>query len=568
MTPAPTDENPPPGTVPGSYTLNSQGYAEDQPIQLSPGTYPFVAHYAGDISYSASTSPTVPITITKAPTTTTLTGLPSSSVGGNVPLTMTVNTQSYGAAPTGTVQLLNNGAPFGSPYVLVGTPYSPSTGAYASGKENTLASLPPGTDSITVQYSGDTNYAGSTSAPATITVTDFGLSFNPSSINISAPGQSETSTITLTPLGGFTGTVTLNCSTTYDGISCTISPSSVNLSGSSAVTATLTISTTGPVNAVLPAPSRRAPPSFRLLIGWPWLLPGLLALATLASLATARRRAAGLLFATALLVVGVWAACGGEAGGGGGSTPPPPAPLISLSPTSLTFGQQMTGTTSAAQTVWLANAANSPATLTTSSITFGGTNPGDFAQANHCGSNILPSYTCQFNVTFTPTAAGSRAASLIIADNASGSPQTVSLTGTAVAPATTISLSPSSLTFGPENRWATSAAQTVTLSNTGNGLLSISSMTFGGAGFGQTNTCGTSVAAGANCAINVTFTPPGEGPWSASLSIVDNASGTPQTVSLSGTGLPPVTPPGTYYCFFDALSGSDQHNVLLTINVQ
>src|SRR5208337_5108926 len=73
VSPAPTDQNPPRGTVPGSYTLNSQGNAEDQFMQQTPGTYNFVASYAGDNSYTASTSPTVPVTITLAPTTTTLT---------------------------------------------------------------------------------------------------------------------------------------------------------------------------------------------------------------------------------------------------------------------------------------------------------------------------------------------------------------------------------------------------------------------------------------------------------------------------------------------------------------
>jgi subtilase family serine protease len=252
VSPAPTEENPPKGTIAGSYTLNSQGYAEDQPIQLSPGTYPFVASYAGDNSYTASTSPAVPITITPAPTTTTLTGLPSSSVGGYVYFLATINTYSNGVAPTGTVQILINGASFGSAANVSGWPFSPSTGAYATAKGGFALFLPPGTDSITVQYSGDTNYAGSTSAPTTITVTDFSLSFNPSNISISAPGQSGTSTITLTPLGGFTGTVALSCSTTYEGIFCTISPSSINLSGSSAVTAALTVSTTGQVNAVVP----------------------------------------------------------------------------------------------------------------------------------------------------------------------------------------------------------------------------------------------------------------------------------------------------------------------------
>src|SRR5208337_3630638 len=364
-----------------------------------------------------------------------------------------------------------------------------------------------------------------------------------------------TSTITLTPLGGFTGTVYLNCSTTNYSISCAISPGTFNLSGSTAVTATLTISTTGPANAVLPAPPRKVPPSFRLLIGWPWLLAGLLALATLVSLATARWRPAGALFATALLVVGIWVACGG----GGSSLPPPSAPIASLSETSLKFGQQGTGSTSAAQSVMLSNTGN--ASLSISSIALSGTNSGDFAQTNNCGTSVGAGANCTINVTFTPSATGSRGASLTITDNATGSPQTLSLTGTGVS-APAVSLSPQSLNFGQENMGLTTAPQTATLSNTGNAPLSISSIALGGvspAEFAQTNNCGSGVAAGANCAINVTFMPNGTGTWSASLSIADNASGAPQAVSLSGTGVPPVTPPGVYGVNLTGYSGNDFH---------
>ena len=568
VTPAPTEQNPPPGTVPGSYTLNSQGYAEDQPIQLPPGTYPFVANYAGDNSYTASTSPTVPITITPAPTTTTLTGLPSSSVGGNVSFSVTINTQSYGAAPTGTAQLLNNGAPLGSPYYLTGTPFSPSTGAYATGSANINASLPVGTDSITMQYSGDTDYAGSTSTPATITVTDYTMSANPTAFTISAPGQSGTSTVTLTPLNGFTGTITLSCLTGFLGVNCTISPSSVNIVSSSAVTATLTVTTQGPVNSVSPAPLRRVPPTFPLPVGWPWLLAGLLALATFMSLAAARRRAPGWLFATALVVVGVWAACGG--GGGGESTPAPtPTPAVSLSPTSLTFSSQTMGTTSAVQSVTLSNTGTASLSITSVGLT--GTNPGDFSQTNTCGSSVASGANCAISVTFTPAAVGSRSASLAITDNATGSPQTVSLTGTgAQAPA--VSLSPQSLTFGQENIGLTTAPQTVTLSNTGNALLSISNIAIAYIGqwtdFNQSNNCGSSVPTGANCTISVTYSPHVTGSVQSALAITDNASGTPQTVSLSGTGVPPVTPAGTYWVDVDGFGAGYTHATQLSVTVQ
>jgi len=142
-------------------------------------------------------------------------------------------------------------------------------------------------------------------------------------------------------------------------------------------------------------------------------------------------------------------------------------------------------------------------------------------------------------VTFTPAASGSRTASVSITDNASGSPQTVSLSGTGTGTAALVSLSPTSLAFGNQSVGATSAAQTLTLRNAGNAALSITSLALTGSNasdFDQSNTCGSSLAAGANCTIAVMFTPSVTGSEAASLSIADNASGSPQTVSLSGAG--------------------------------
>jgi hypothetical protein len=570
VSPAPTEENPPAGTVAGSYALNSQGYAEDQPIQQTPRTYSFMASYAGDNSYTASTSPTLPITITKAPTTTTLGELPSTVIGGVSSYsccTIIVNTQSSGDAPLANVQYLINGnteQPIGGD--LCEIPGAASS--YASLQFcGTPPNLPLGQSTVVAQFLGDGNYLASTSAPVTVTVTDFSVSVNPTNVNISAPGQSGTATLTITPLSGFTGTLSVTCGpySAAPGISCTSSTSSLNVTGTSPVTATLTITTTGGTSAAPPVPQRRAPPSFRMRVEWLWLLAALLALATLVSLAMARRRPVGWLFASSLLVVGVWAACGG----GGGSSAPAPAPIVSFGPPSLAFGQEPEGSTSAFLSTLLSNTGN--AVLSISSIAVTGTNAGDFAQTNDCLSSLAPGANCSFNVTFTPTAAGSRSASLAITDNAGGSPQTVSLTGTGVAPASTVNLSPSSLTFGQVGVGLTSVAQSVTLSNTGTGVLSISSITIGnvnppyGTPFAQTNNCGSSVAAGANCTISVTSTPPETGLYSASLLITDNAYASPQTVGLSGTG---VTPPGIYSFYVMTAIGSVSHTVPLTVTVQ
>jgi len=437
VSPAPIDGNAPPGTVPGSYTLNSQGYAEDEPIQQTPGQYNFVATYAGDNSYTASTSPTVPITITKAPTTTSISGVPSSPVSaGQVTVTAVLTTQSNGGAPTGTMQLMNNGAPMGSPTAVFGTAYSSS--GYATAQATFYEFLSAGNYSLSVQYSGDANYASSTSAASAATVYDFSLSVNPSSLNISAPGQSTQSTISITPEYGFALATNLTCTVPPDtGLTCTIAPSSLNVTGSSAVTATLTVNSTG--NSSLKPLMRQPqlPSALRLPAGLTWLLVGLLALATLTSLAVARRRPAAWLFVTALLVVGVWVACGGGGAGNGGGGPPPPVPAVSLSATSLNFGTFALGSSSPFQTVTLTNSGT--ATLNLQTVGVGGADYVDFSpnsQDTCFNAAVAPAGTCVYTVAFAPQAPGPRSAVLTFNDNAANNPQTVTLSGTGVQPPT------------------------------------------------------------------------------------------------------------------------------------
>ena len=128
----------------------------------------------------------------------------------------------------------------------------------------------------------------------------------------------------------------------------------------------------------------------------------------------------------------------------------------------------------------------------------------------------------------------------MFADNAAGSPQTVSLSGTGIAPA--VSLSTTSLSFGSQAVAITSAAETVTLTNTGSAALSITNLAVVGADLGDfieiANTCGGSVAAGGVCTIGVTFTPSASGERTATLSITDNAPGSPQTCEPFGRGKP------------------------------
>lgn len=219
-----------------------------------------------------------------------------------------------------------------------------------------------------------------------------------------------------------------------------------------------------------------------------------------------------------------------------------PTPSVAFSQSSVNFGAAVIGTTSPATTITLTS--NGTADLTISQISITGTNAGDFSQTNNCPATLTISSTCTVNVTFAPTASGMHTASLTVADNAQGSPQSIALTGVGqTTPAPLVSLSPASLTYSLQNVGTTSAAQTVTLTNYGTAALSISSIALSGtnaADFAQTNTCPGSLAAGGSCTISVTFAPTASGTRSANISITDNAQGSPQSAALSGTGVSPI----------------------------
>jgi hypothetical protein len=206
-------------------------------------------------------------------------------------------------------------------------------------------------------------------------------------------------------------------------------------------------------------------------------------------------------------------------------------PLVVLNPSSLNFASQAVGTNSPTQTVTLTN--TGVATLTITSIT----TTGDFSATNTCGNSVAAGSRCSIIVTFTPTTTGTRTGTVSIVDNAAGSPQTVSLTGTGIAPV--VQLLPASLTFATELVGSSSPSQAVTLTNTGAATLSVSSISITEANvtdYLQSNNCGASVAVRASCTINVVFHPVARGPRSAVLSVSDDAAGSPQTVTLSGTG--------------------------------
>lgn len=201
--------------------------------------------------------------------------------------------------------------------------------------------------------------------------------------------------------------------------------------------------------------------------------------------------------------------------------------VVSLAPASLAFPGTPVGVSSAPQTVTLMNQGN--ASLSISSILVSG----NFAQSNNCGTTVPAAGSCTLSVTFTPAAAGPLTGSITFIDNANGSPQVIPLTGSGLD--ALVSLAPASLSFASTPVGVSTAAQTVTLMNQGNTSVSILSIQISG-DFAQTNNCGTSLAPATNCAFNITFTPASSGNRSGSLTITDNAAGSPHMVGMSGAG--------------------------------
>lgn len=225
---------------------------------------------------------------------------------------------------------------------------------------------------------------------------DFLIAAKPLSPPTVAPGNSGSSTVTLTPINGFSGAVTLSCTGLPSGASCSFSPSSLNGSG----TSTLAISTA----SSMPVGS------------YPVVVTG---------------SSASLTHSVAVTLT--------LAISSGATT-------ITLAPRTVVFASQAMGVTSSAQVVELSNTGAAP--LTISGISTIGANIGDFAQNNTCGSGIAAGASCQISVTFTPAGMGARTAAVSVTDNGTGSPHMVTLTG--AGPDFALSLgSPLSATVSP-----------------------------------------------------------------------------------------------------------------------
>jgi len=136
---------------------------------------------------------------------------------------------------------------------------------------------------------------------------------------------------------------------------------------------------------------------------------------------------------------------------------------------------------------------------------------------------------------------GTESAALSVTYKGSG-PLSLPLSGTGTHQSNTVTLTPSSLTFGAQLVGTTSPSQSATLTNTGNQQISVSQIA-ATAPFGQTNNCPSTLQVGSSCQINVVFMPTDKGTVNGTLSVSDNAIGSPQQVQLSGTGTTVVLSP-------------------------
>ena len=332
------------------------------------GTAEIYTPAAGVVSGVAPTISTFPSTLNSPSTNNSLSGAQLNGLSEN---------NAYGDDYQGATNY---------PLVRLTQVSSPNNVYYATTHDETTHSIAPGTAVTTLfdmptgmisgQYTLSVVANGIASAPVTVSVAataDFGLTASPSSVSV-AQGGTSPSTITVVPVNGFSGSVNLNASGLPSGVTAVFNPNPTSTTSTLTFTASAT-ATKGTSTVTVTGTS-------------------------------------GALTHTTTISLTVTAGSG---------------PIVTLTPTSLTFPKKAVGVTSASKKITVKNTGN--AILNISGIT----SSGDFALATSpkpCGSTLAVGKTCKIAVTFTPTQTGTRTGNVTITDNAPGSPQQVPLTGT------------------------------------------------------------------------------------------------------------------------------------------
>jgi hypothetical protein len=481
------------------------------------------------------TAGTLPITVTP---------------GNSTTLTVTFTPRVAGTR-TATLMIADNAGTSPQTVALSGTATAPgvSISPPAVNFGSQLVSQAQGVSQpVAISNTGNGNLVISAVTVAGANASDFSATAGTLPVSV-APGSSANVNVTFTPtatgLRAASLSITSNADSSPNAVALSgtgtattanIYPSTLNLGNSpvntTSATQYVTVSNTGGANLVVSSIAISGTNAADFSYSW-MTLPATISPMGLSAIAvTFTPSATGSRTATLTITDNATGSPQVVALIGNGTTP-----AIGLAPTSINFGNQLVNAVSSPTAITISNSGT--ATLVITSVAISGANAGDFAfTAPVTPIMVVPSGTATVSVTFTPAAAGARTASINFSDNASGSPQTVALSGTGIAPG--ISMNPASVAFGNVSANTSSPPAPIKVSNPGTANLVISGLSVTGVnGTDFTFTAGTlpiTVAPGGNTTISVTFTPAAVGARAGTLNITDNAAGSPHTVGLSGTG--------------------------------
>jgi len=211
-------------------------------------------------------------------------------------------------------------------------------------------------------------------------------------------------------------------------------------------------------------------------------------------------------------------------------------PALTITPSSANFGNVTVGSP-ATQTLQLMNSGTATLTATQVGVAGSGFTIGTLSLP----ITLSPGQATTFNVQFDPASAGNATGNLSIVSNAPNSPATVALSGTGIAPTRTLSFGTTSVAFGNVTT-GFSAAQNINVTNTGNSSVTISQISLSGAAFTLSGaTTPVTLTTAQSMTLGVTFAPTAAASDTGSISVASNATGSPASIALSGTGVPPVS---------------------------
>ena len=210
-----------------------------------------------------------------------------------------------------------------------------------------------------------------------------------------------------------------------------------------------------------------------------------------------------------------------------------PVAGIQVSSSSINFGNEVVGN-NLSQALIITNTGTATLTITQVTETGSAFSVSGFSVP----LNVSVGQKTTITVAFQPTTVGAVSGNISIVSNAPGSPTSVGLSGSGIAATLTLGISPTSLSFGNVTTGTSSASQTVTITNTGNANVTISQITLSGSGYAMTGgSAPVTLSPSQNLTLSVQFSPTAAGSVTGTISIVSNASGSPATIALSGTGV-------------------------------